>query len=300
MKKLIVLSIFLVCANIKFGLAQNNSGLAFLKIDTDARAASMAGSYTALTNDASAAFYNPAGLNLAESQSFLAMYNDWFWDLSHSYAAIQIANGEHSLALSFNYQQSPGVEIRDEQPTEKPAGTTDPFYFAAAISYATTCYNEWNVGLTAKYLFEKSYLNSAPGIAFDFGIIKEEIFDFTDFGFAVHNLGKMAALKNESTPLPLMIQTGLALKLPDLYGESFVFTPGIQWIKSEKTYLKMGMEFHLNEYIHLRGGLKNGNEDILWATGFGLNFGKVNVDYAYAPLDYNLGTSNRISLRFKY
>ena len=149
-------------------------------------------------------------------------------------------------------------------------------------------------------MFEKSYLHSAPGIVLDFGVLKKEIYDFTDFGFSVHNIGKMSALKNEATPLPFIINSGLSIYILDFYGENFTVTPGAQWIKNEKLYLKIGFEYYLNDYIHLRGGTRNGNESILWTTGFGLNFNSIKVDYAYAPFEYHLGSSNRISLRINY
>ncbi len=298
MKTIIVISaVFLLSINFIF--AQRNNGLSFLKIDVDARAAAMAGSYSSLTEDASATFYNPAGLNLAQEQSFSIMYNDWLWDLSHTFAAIQIVQGNHNFALSFNYLQSPGVEIREEA-TEVPSGTTTPFYFSAALSYAAVYDEDWNAGLTVKYLFEKSYLYSAPGLAFDIGIIKKEILKSTDFGLAIHNLGKMSKLNNKASALPVLIRTGLTLKFPDFYGQSFIITPGLMWIKNERSYLKLGAEYHLSEYVFLRGGLRNGNEQMLWTAGFGVNFNNTNLDYAYAPFEYNLGSSNRISLRIKF
>ena len=299
MNKIIIFSVVFILVSINALSAQRNNGFSFLKIDVDARAAAMAGSYSSLTQDASATFYNPAGLNLAKEQSFSAMYNDWLWDLSHSYAAIQFVQGTHNVALSFNYLQSPGVEIREEA-SEDPSGTTNPFYFSAAISYATVYDQDWNAGLTMKYLFEKSYLYSAPGLAFDIGIIRKEILNSTDFGFSIHNLGKMSKLDNKATALPVLIRTGLTMRFPDFYGQSFIVTPGLMWVKNERSYLKLGIEYHLNEYVFLRGGLRNGNEEMLWSTGFGVNFNNANLDYAYAPFEYNLGSSNRISLKIEF
>jgi len=275
--------------------AQQNTGLAFLKIDTDARAAAMAGAYTALSNDAAATYWNPAGLARAENPTVAGMYNDMFAGITHSFIAVQFVTGEHAMALSFNYQNVPGIEIRDETPSEQPAGIVDAFSLATAFSYATT-YDEWFVGGSLKYIFEKLYLVSAPGWAIDLGILKKNLFAGFDFGMVIQNLGKMSDLDQQATELPFMINSGLAYKIPSFFDDNLQIATDLQWIKDEKVYAKFGLQYHLSENFVLRTGMKNGNDQLLWTGGFGINYNSFHLDYAYAPLEYYLGTSNRFSL----
>ena len=273
--------------------SQENAGLAFLKVDVDARAAAMAGAYTALTNDASAAYWNPAALAMAKENTLTGMYNNWFAGISHSFIAAQFMTGDNAMALSFNYQNISGIEIRDSN-TEEPDGIVDVFNLAAALSYATS-YNDWNVGITLKYLFEKSYLASAPGWAVDIGLYKKDFYGGTDFGFVVQNLGKMSELYKEATKLPIIIRTGIAYKIPSFFDDNLMVSPEIQWIENEKTYIKFGVQYYISEYLVLRSGLKNGNEDLLFTGGIGIVYENIHLDYAYAPLEYELGPTNRFS-----
>jgi len=277
--------------------AQKNTGLFFLKSDVDARAAAMAGAYTAMASDASAAYWNPAGLALAENLSFTGMYNDLFAGISNSFIAVQFLTGDHALAVSFNYQNIPGIAIR-ETATED-ASTVEAFYLASALSYATT-FDEWQVGATMKYLFEKLYLLSAPGWALDLGILKKNFFGGVDFGLVVQNLGKMSELDKEATPLPLIINTGLTYKVPSFFDDNLLVSTDLNWVKDEKLYVKFGLQYYLTENFALRGGLKNGNEELLWTGGFGINYNALHLDYAYAPFEYYLGTSSRLSLGFDF
>ena len=278
--------------------AQKNNGLAFLTIDVDARAAALAGAYTALTSDASAAYWNPAGLALAKEKNFNGMYNDMFAGIAHGFVAAQISSGEHAMALSFNYQNVPGIEIR-EGSTDLPAGVVNTFSLAAAFSYATT-YDEWHVGGSLKYLFEKLYLASAPGWAIDLGVLKKNFLGSVDFGLAIQNLGKMSKMDHQATKLPLMISTGLTYRIPSFFDDDLLVSSDIQWVRDQKIYMKLGVQYYLTEYFVLRSGIRNGNEDLLWAGGFGIHYNAFRLDYAYAPLEFDLGSNNRFSLGINF
>ena len=288
--------IVLLLAFITAGLsAQTNTGFVLLKIDVDARAAALAGAYTSLATDASAAYWNPAGLSLAESNTINIMYNNWIWDISHSYAAVQFTHGEHNLALSFNYFQIPGIKITGNTPAE-PSASSDAFNLAIALSYATEISRDWHVGANVKYLFEKYYMALAPGWALDLGVLKRDILDNLDWGMSIQNIGKMSKLDKIETPLPLLVRTGVSYKLANLFDNYFIVSTDLLWIKEEKTYFRIGTEYQLADYFVLRAGFKNGNEDLLWTAGLGICYGSFHVDYAYAPFEYDLGSANRLSL----
>jgi len=279
--------------------AQDNNGFVLLKKDVDARAAAMVGTYTALATDASASFYNPAGLAMARETTFVAMYNDWILDFSHSYAAVQFVQSGHNFALSFNYFQMPGIPIRITS-TENPDGITDAFNLAAGLSYATSI-SDWQVGGSVKYLFEKYYLASAPGWVVDLGILRKDLIDGIDFGFVVQNMGKMSELKNDATPLPLIIQAGFAYKVPNFFDDKLLLTPAIQWVSKEQAYFGLGSEFQIVEYLDIRAGLKNGSDEIIWSFGAGINYKTFHFDYAYSALEYDLASpSNMFSIGISY
>lgn len=287
-----------VLLSICFVYAQKNTGLSFLKIDVDARAAAMAGAYTAVANDAAASYWNPAGLALAQNTTIIGMYNNWFADIAHSFLAVQLSTGKNATALSFNYQNIPGIEIRDYN-TEQPAGVVNAFNLCAAFSYATTA-DDWNIGGSLKYIFEKYFLVSASGVALDLGVLKENIFESASFGMTIQNMGKMSKLDQKASKLPLIVSTGLSYKIPGFFDDNVTLEPDLQWIENEKIYFKLGLQYFLSEYFVLRSGLRNGNAELLWTGGFSIIYNTFHLDYAYAPLEYDLGTSNRFSIGISF
>ena len=73
MKRIILL--FIICTSLAFAQTGATVGLSYLKIGVDARAAAMGEAYTSVTKDASATFWNPAGLAGSDKNSIVLMHN---------------------------------------------------------------------------------------------------------------------------------------------------------------------------------------------------------------------------------
>ncbi|MBD3225063.1 MAG: PorV/PorQ family protein [Caldithrix sp.] len=278
-----------------------DTGMDFLKIDVDARAAAMGGAYTALSSGATATFWNPAGLNHTDSRSLHLMHNSWIADIRQEFLAVQFMRGRHNLAFSVNTFIIPGIEIRGEVPTVEPSGTVEALNFAAALSYATIIKEDWQVGINLKYLYEKYYMELAPGWAADLGLKKTDIWRGMDWGLTMQNLGKMAVLKNRQTNLPMLIRTGLAYELPwTVTGQSPIMATDIQYVKDDKVSVRLGGELRLLQYIALRSGLILNDETTYWTGGFGLRFRDYVLHYAYQNFEWDLGSTHRISLGFQF
>lgn len=293
--RLTLISIFIPALFLFAGDAGEN-GFAFLKVDVDGRAAGMAGAYTAISSDAGASFWNPAGLAAAQGKTFIIMHNVWLADISQEFAAVHFIKGKHNFAASVNLMTIPDIEIRGEKPSDQPDGKVDAINFSGALSYARTIANTWQVGLSVKYLFEKYYTSSAPGWAVDFGLQKRQIIKDLDWGLTVQNLGKMSKLSQIETPLPLMIRSGLGYRLPYiLFDKKPLVAAELQYIKDENIYFRFGAQVDVREYLSLRSGVILGGEDNHFTTGLSLKYAAYHLDYAFVPFQYDLGNSHRFS-----
>src|SRR5436190_7585629 len=61
------------------------SGSVFTKIWVGARASGMAGAYTAMTDDISSLYWNPAGISRLPGVNVGASYTRWFGDIAHNF-----------------------------------------------------------------------------------------------------------------------------------------------------------------------------------------------------------------------
>ena len=295
----IIVSIFLIpYASISADSGQ--SGLAFLKIDVDGRAAAMGGAYTAISSGADAAYWNPAGLANASQKNLVLMHNVWLDDITQEFASWQFMSGKHNLALSANLMIYPGIEIRGERPTEDPDGVAEAINFYSALSYARD-FSGWRVGLSVKYLFERYYLAQANGWAMDVGIQRAAILKNLDWGLAVANMGKMDVLQKVATPLPLILRSGLLYHLPFQFLEGgHLLSADVQYVKDEHLYLRAGSEWNIIQYLSLRGGLIWYKEGLRASAGFGLIYNSFRLDYAFVPFADDLGNSHRFSVGFLF
>jgi hypothetical protein len=260
----------------------------------------MAGAYTAIASGAGAAYWNPAGLASASEKNVILMHQVWIDDITHEFGAVQFSTGGHSMAVSANLMIFPGIEIRD-QATEDPDGISDAVNFCAAFSYARNLNKNWQAGISAKYIFEKYYLEQASGWAVDFGIRRLNLIDRLDWGLVLQNLGKMNALKDVETELPLIIRSGLVFYLPFTFlSGGHMLSADMQYVKDEQLYIRSGSQWNLTDYFNLRAGLNWYSERMHFSAGMGFLYKKFNIDYAFIPLIDHLENSHQFSIGFTF
>ncbi len=283
--------------------AADNSGLAFLKLPVDARTAAMGEASVALSGDAAAAFNNPALLSANVSRSFVWMHNAYLADIAQEFAAFQFKSGRHSMALSLNVMDIPGIEIRGTRPTTQPEGKTDAINFAFGLSYAYRYNAQWAFGVTGKYLFEKYYLASAAGFAVDLGVLRRDLFfNGLHWALAVQNLGRMQKLKDERTELPLTVRSGLQYDVPLGWSvlKTLALAAELQQVLHQGTQARLGVEAPLADVIYLRAGTIFSSRKMRFSLGVGLAYKNYRVHYAFSPFPYNLGNSHRFSISWRF
>lgn len=296
MRRSIIL-LLVICVSTAFAETGAKIGLSYLKIGVDARAAAMGDAYTAIANDASATYWNPAGLAGSGKNSVILMHNSWLQDVNQEFAAIQFVNGTHNIAVSLNMISVTGIELRGETASEIPIGETHALNTYLGLAYATEIFGNWQIGLQAKYLYEKYYRYSADGFALDLGLKKENIIQDLSWGIVIQNLGKMSALIEEATRLPMSLRTGLGYLLPlQIMENRPLLAADITHVLDDVTIFNIGLETKLVKHIALRLGYVLGRESQSITGGFGLNYDVFHIAYAFVPYSYDLGNSHRFSL----
>jgi len=298
MRKLLFLlfMIFMFLLNLNAQEA-GRTGLAFLKIGVDARAAGMADASTSIARDAASTYWNPAGLAMTNANTIVLTHNSWLQDVNHEFIAVQMFNGRHNIAVSLNMIFVSGIALRNDRATELPVGETSAHNLAFAGSYATTIFKDWRIGAQVKYLYEKYYLESADGFAFDVGLMLDQLIQDVTWGLVLQNIGSMTKLRNESTSLPLIFRTGLSYLLPwQLLESRPLVAADLLYNEGAQGRLNLGLEYDFYSYLTLRTGYVIGSETMTFTAGLGFDYGPLTISYAFVPFQYDLGNSHRFSL----
>jgi hypothetical protein len=309
----------------------------FLKLGVGARALGMAGAAVAISDDASAAYWNPAGLAYSDGITVALMHNDWILDISHDFVSLAVPMGNTGiLGASITMLSMGKQEITT--PTE-PGGTGIDYSvqdFAIALSYARKLTNRLNYGLSVKYVHLTAHNEKASTLAIDMGSILETGFYGVKIGMSMSNFGGNlryegrdlitdsqvndaldrdfspdANMLTESWPLPMIIRVGLAgdiLGAGDgmLASEFHRLTFALDAIHPNDApeHVNMGLEYALRETVFLRAGYRMFYELEGTTFGAGTSFtlpgvGKAKMDIAVIPMGV-FGNIQRISLELQF
>lgn len=273
-----------------------STGLSFLKLGAGSRAVSMGEAYTAIANDASATYWNPAGLANLSGTELMFTHNKWLQDITNAFAAFGFRAGKNAFGVSFMSNSIGGIERRVIASAE-PLDVLNAHDIMFGLSYARGFGENLSLGTTIKYLYQKIYIESASGLAVDFGFQYKTPLQGLKTGFVFQNFGFMSKLQEESTKLPQKARVGLAYQLPFqiLSGE---FLVAADWMKilESTSHINLGFEYNFIKYFALRFGYQTGFEDKGIHGGFGVGFNRYRLDYAYVPFTSDLGNSHRISV----
>ncbi len=295
----IILIVILSTATI-FSQSAGNTGLSFLKYGFGARNIAMGDAGTALSNDLTGLFYNPAKLALTDKSEVLFMHNEWIQDVSSEVIGVKTELWNIPFAVGINVTSVDGIEFREI--AGEPITTFDANYFFGSLSTGFFVTEEISFGAGFKYLYEGLLNDEASGFGLDFGLYYLLPYKGLTASAVVKNIGSMNALRSESTKLPTEFRLGTAYTY-NLEDSEFDFTGGIEFQKyldTKDNHFNFGGEVLYNKLIAARAGFQTGYESRGFTAGIGLMWGSLKFDYAFLPFSLGFGNANLFSLQFKF
>jgi tetratricopeptide (TPR) repeat protein len=297
MKKIIISVLILTAAGSEI-FAGGARPLDFLNIEVGARPVAMGGAFTALADDASGIYYNPAGLGQLKRSEAAFTHNRWFEQIKYNYFAAAHSLKFGTLALSF-YQVGYGeIQGYDHEGTQ--TETHQPYDLAGAVSFGTKIFNRKNnllfAGINLKYIYENLDESEAQAIAGDIGIIYRTPFNLS-LAFAARNIGPKIKFFQEEESLPLSFKFGSALNLMD---KNLNLAADYTFPADEESYINTGAEYCIWRFLVLRAGFRSSEAlDTGLRCGLGVRGNSLLLDYSFVPYG-DLGQTHRFSLSLRF
>ncbi|MGA7160265.1 MAG: PorV/PorQ family protein [Bacteroidota bacterium] len=293
----------------------------FLEISVGAPAIGVGGAFVSLANDATALYWNPAGIATMTGTDAILAHTDWIADTKFDFAGLVLPVGSFgTLGFSLTSLTMADMMVRT---VEMPEGTGEYFSasdLAAGISYARPLTDRFSIGFTAKFIQEAIWHESATAFAIDAGtIFKTDLFGGMVIGASLSNFGTPMTLagsdtrefiridptkqgSNDQIPadiemdswdLPLRFQIGISTNV--LQADDYRWTVAVDAIHPNDNYesLNVGSELVFRDFIFLRGGYQslflNQSEGGL-SLGIGVTSNLISsssiVKFDYAYRDY--------------
>ncbi len=274
-------------------------GCAWLKIPVGAREAAMAGCGTATGTGPQALVYNPANSAFISPFSIQADYTKWFLDTRHQ-SLFLIRDCRYLVVgggvTSFTNGK---FEYRTDRPTAEPLGTFTPVDITGYFNLAKFWHRYAVTGITVRYFYSKIMSSELNGFGADVGVRSAPLKNLT-IGLAVVDFGRTLSYRRDVFWLPARARLGIGYQLPLGNNRFTGAIDGSYFFYSQKTALQIGAEFQLNQFLSLRAGYDLGNTAGNLNFGLGLTRNKIRIDYAFSPLEFNLGAAHRLAIGFGY
>ncbi len=306
----------------------------FLSIEVGARAIGMGGAFVAVANDATALYWNPAGIARISGGSATFNHTDWLADTNFDFAGLALNLGSMgAVGLSFTALTMDEMEVRT---VAYPEGTGEKFGYtemAMGVHYARNLTDRFSIGFTGKYISEKLWHMQASSMALDIGTLFTTQFNGMTIGMSISNFGNKMQLIGSDTQfpvdvapekegnnskivgnmrtdkwsLPLIFRFGVAMNVIDNYNYRWTVAVDAMHPNDNTEYINLGTEYAIRNMFFLRGGYKNlfmrdSEEGLTLGGGMSLRLAssmKLQLDYAYADFGV-LNQVQRFSIALEF
>ena len=338
--KFIFLFITCLLLNLLQGQTESNvskvgtTAAPFLEIEVGSRAIGMGGAFVAIANDATAIYWNPAGLSRISKSEATLIHTNWLVGTNFDFVGVVVPMGYlGSIAVNVISLSTDEMEVRTVQ---RPEGTGEKFSYgdlSAGLSYAKNLTDRFSIGVNAKYISQRIWHMKAKGIAFDIGTLFKTRFNGMVIGMTISNFGASLKLEGRDVfvnydeapqfggsndripaskltdkfPLPLLFRVGVAMDILKSGSSRLTIAADAAHPNDNTEYINMGMEYVFNKNIALRFGYKNLftlDTEEGFTAGFGtklkLSGGvQLKIDYAYQDFG-RLQNAQLFSLGFEF
>lgn len=268
-----------------------------------ARALALGNAYVAVPYDASAIYWNPAGMDYIEKKNVTTFYTNLLGSANYyflGYVHPTIFSGAFGIGI-IGYGID-GVPIRDENNVF--GGNKSESQQMVLFSYGKQLPWKISGGVNFKIYHQNILENTATSVGMDLGFLYRP--DFTHFllsglsvGMTIQNfVGPRMKAGTETDIFPVNVRLGFAKPiLINEWGPQLTFFMDLEQGERIPFKYHAGTEYVFQNRAMLRLGLNNSQ----MAFGIGATFQQFQLDYSFGKIaPHELNSSHRISFTVKF
>lgn len=287
MKKLLISAILIVSiATTVLAAAGGNAGLDFLRLGGGARPQALGEAYTGLANDASAMYYNPAGLAQMQFPEVMTESDQWFADINHVVVGAAVPASFGVVGVGYSGVNSGDIQGYDMNGAVTSVFNTSSSAINVSLGRPVNANLAWGAGI--KSVSEKLEGSNGSTLAFDAGLQYRPNRNIS-LGAALLNVGSGITFISDSTALPSSLRLGGSYS-GALFSEDVNLDADMAFF-ADGPKLDLGLEYIIKDMLALRVGTSGG----YLHSGIGIVSNLLAVDFAYLQRE-DLGQAYQLSL----
>jgi len=263
---------------------------AFLSWGAGARSLGMGKAFVSIADDASATYWNPAGLAQIDRKEITALHAILWADTMYDFISyVHPITGMGTVGGSITRLYSGKFDGRDENNI-----STHEFsdsQTALGASYGKQIVDVLALGASIKYVTHNLDDHKNGNFTFDIGAMyKSPMVEHLQVGLNLRNLMGLRTGADTEDKLPLTLRFGFNYKL---LRDKLALVVDLEKSKAPLSY-HFGTEYWAFQYLAVRFGI----DPEEFTLGFGIRYRDYGLDYAFATHD--LGGSHRLSASWKF
>lgn len=282
-----------------------------LKVGQSARASGMGSAFTAIADDISAVFWNPAGLTQVERIEYAVGYTDWLVESRFFSGAMAWRRGVQTFALSMiQFDGGTSLETTPLDPTGEFGRTIKAGDIFVKVDYAYKMTDKLSLGASAKWIQETLDLDKINSVSFDFSTLFYTGFGSSRIAMTLRNYGRDQELvvpgslpNNTRIAQPLIYTIAMAMEAYGRKGDQNYLTVAgelTHHIDDRERY-HIGAELWMANMLALRAGYRGRYDLGDWSLGAGIHRDlgggrRIGVDFAYVNFGALFDSPIRLSL----
>jgi hypothetical protein len=292
---LVLMLLLTAGSNVAFAQAKvGTTGAQFLEIGVSARAMGMAEAFSAVVNDVSAVYYNPAGLTSLLGKEFMASYIKMPVDVQYTFLGFGLPLESIGGVLGIGvYSLGSGAMTETDYGHGVVGGgyngTGREFHadhLALTAGYGRYLTDRFSIGLTLRYIGMYYQEYTANGWSADVGTLYDSGYRGFKLAMVISNFGPDVKFVQKAAPLPINFKFGGAVNLLDRGDHYLTLSAEGSHPSDNLEKYNAGLEYTFKDRLVLRAGerMNYDSDGLTFGAGLRMPFGQqgeLKFDYAY-------------------
>jgi hypothetical protein len=268
----------------------------------------MGGAYVAMTDDATAVFWNAAGIARVEEGKSQISINHANWPAELSYDQVGYVFHMKKIPGAFAvHARALTMKPMEETTAFQPFGTGRTFdagMMSAGLTYARSFTDKFSAGVTVNMIHTGLADLSQQTFAVDIGTLYDVGAAGMKIGMAIQNIGSQEKFIEREARIPSIFRVGTTATLFKGGDQKLTGSFEFSHPPDNSERVNVGAEYAFHQYLFLRGGYAFNYDAEGMSGGIGFHFpasvaGMADLDYAYTDM-LDLGAAHRFSIRFQF